>query len=339
MTDLTTEALEHSRPFRILSIDGGGTRGVYPAALLAQIEAITQRRIVDHFDLIAGTSTGGLIALGLAAGVPAATLLEFYLTRGPQIFPPSPTSRAALAWWWIQRRDRALFHREPLERALEDVLGNRRMEELLTRVVIPTFDVACGEIRLIKTPHHPNIKRDGDRRLVDVALATSAAPVVLPGFTSDTSERLIDGGVWANTPVSVAVNEAVGYLSVGREQVHVLSLGTTHAPYHVPEDAMSGGLRLLWHFVGGGASGMWEAASRTSAVASARVLVGDSERFLRIDQTVAAGRFGMVGVKQMKDLHALGQRDAMHHARRIEEQFLTTGRNFPGLGHPFGKTL
>lgn len=331
MTDPTREALGRSRPFRILSIDGGGTRGVYPAALLAQIEAMTNRRIVDHFDLIAGTSTGGLLALALAAEVPAATLLEFYLTRGPQIFPPPPTSRVARAWWLIQRRSRALFHREPLERALEDVLGNRRMCELKTRVVIPTFDVACGEIRLIKTPHHPNIKRDGDRRLVDVALATSAAPLVLPGFTSDTSERLIDGGVWANTPVSVAVNEAVGYLGVEREQVHVLSLGTTHAPYHVPEAAMSGGLRLAWHFVRGGAPGMWAAASRTSAVASAKVILGDSDRFLRIDQTVAAGRFGMVGVQQMKDLRALGERDAMHHTRRIQEQFFTTERSFPGL--------
>jgi Patatin-like phospholipase len=73
--------------FRILSLDGGGIKGVFTAAVLASIEADTKLKILDHFDLIAGTSTGGIIAIGLAMGLTAEELLTFYRERGPRIFP------------------------------------------------------------------------------------------------------------------------------------------------------------------------------------------------------------------------------------------------------------
>jgi len=71
---------------QILAIDGGGIKGVFPAAFLAKIEETTGKRIVDHFDLIVGTSTGGIIAIGLALGLPASEILQFYESYGPKIF-------------------------------------------------------------------------------------------------------------------------------------------------------------------------------------------------------------------------------------------------------------
>src|SRR6516162_8324692 len=77
----------NSQPFRILSLDGGGIMGAFAASALATFERATGRRIVEHFDLITGTSTGGIIAVGLAMGASAAEICSFYETQGPNIFP------------------------------------------------------------------------------------------------------------------------------------------------------------------------------------------------------------------------------------------------------------
>src|SRR4051794_19029634 len=71
---------------RILSIDGGGLKGALPAAFLAEVEEATGKRIVDNFDLITGTSTGGIIAIGLGLGIPAREILRFYQSHGPAVF-------------------------------------------------------------------------------------------------------------------------------------------------------------------------------------------------------------------------------------------------------------
>jgi patatin-like phospholipase/acyl hydrolase len=217
-----------AREFKILSIDGGGLRGMFPAALLAWLEEHTGATIADHFDLIVGTSTGGIIALGLAAGLPAAHIREFYTQKGPLIFPRK-RGRLTEAWRALRKYGMVRHEREPLEKALREVLGQLTMGDLKKRVVVPTFDAVAGEIRLIKTAHHSHIRRDHQRTLVDVALATSAAPTYLPGHTTKLGERLLDGGIWANNPIAVAVVEAVGYLRISPESVRVLSLGTTRA--------------------------------------------------------------------------------------------------------------
>ena len=86
MSGLDAEMEGATFPRRILTIDGGGLKGAMPAAFIAEIEEISGQRVVDNFDLIVGTSTGGIIALGLAAGLSGAEILDFYLTRGPRVF-------------------------------------------------------------------------------------------------------------------------------------------------------------------------------------------------------------------------------------------------------------
>src|SRR5688572_19194246 len=87
-------------PFRILSLDGGGIKGTFTSAVLAGLEEMTHKRIIDHFDLITGTSTGGIIAVALGLGVPAADLLQLYVKEGPAIFP---IPRAGILAWVAEK--------------------------------------------------------------------------------------------------------------------------------------------------------------------------------------------------------------------------------------------
>ena len=130
---------------RILSIDGGGIKGVFPAAFLATIEQSVGGNIADYFDLIVGTSTGGIIALGLGMGLTAGEILRFYETHGPSIFGGNCFLRGLRSWF------RAKYDRQPLESALIEVFGERRLGESRKRLVIPSLNSETGEVHVWKT--------------------------------------------------------------------------------------------------------------------------------------------------------------------------------------------
>jgi patatin-like phospholipase/acyl hydrolase len=205
--------------FQILSLDGGGYRGIFSAAVLAAIEQDLGRSITQHFDLIVGTSTGGIIALGLGIGRRPSQVVDFYSQWGPRIFRGAPL----LTGWGLWRRR---YGHAALREALRVVLEDRVMEESAIPLVIPAFDLGQNEVHLFKTPHHPRLRRDGRERMVDVALATSAAPTYFPAYIHR-GMRLVDGGLWANNPAVIGVAEAVSLFGVALEAVRVFSLGTT----------------------------------------------------------------------------------------------------------------
>lgn len=209
--------------FQILSLDGGGLRGIFAASALAQLERDFDTRIVDHFDLVAGTSTGGLIALGLAAGRSPQEILDFYLHEGRTVFPTSRVARA--------RRLRRPHRSEPLRAALEEFLGDRTLSDSKIRLAIPSFDQTSNDVYLFRTPHLPSLRRDHRELMVDVGLATSAAPTFLPAHRIG-GLRLIDGGVWANNPTMVAVVEAIASCGIPAGNVHVLNVGTATELVH-----------------------------------------------------------------------------------------------------------
>ncbi|MEV5920472.1 CBASS cGAMP-activated phospholipase [Streptomyces rochei] len=213
-------AVELTERFQILALDGGGFRGMFSAAVLARLEEDLGTRIVDHFDLIAGTSTGGIIALGLGLGLSPREILTFYTEHGPRIFRDRSRMRG------IRHLLRAKYGSEPLKAALTEVFGDRTFGESTKRLVITSYNVAADDVYLFRTPHLPTLKRDWREKAVNVALSTSAAPTYLPGMPLD-GARLIDGGVWANNPTMVALTEAVGPLSVPLNAIRVFSLGTT----------------------------------------------------------------------------------------------------------------
>src|SRR2546421_322040 len=120
---------------RVLSIDGGGIKGAFPGSFLATLEESTSGSIADHFDLIVGTSTGGIIALALGLGFTAAEVLEFYEKLGPLVFAGGRLVRA-IRWVGLSK-----YESGPLRRALESKFGERRLGESKTRLVVPATNL------------------------------------------------------------------------------------------------------------------------------------------------------------------------------------------------------
>ena len=212
---------------RILVIDGGGIKGVIPASFLAHIEECLPNTIGQYFDLIAGTSTGGIIALALGLGLSARETLAFYEEHGPHIFCGNPRLRGWRSWL------RAKYDPMPLRSALEKVFGERKLGNSTKRLVIPSFNIDTGEVHVWKTSHHPRFERDYRSLAVDVAMSTAAAPTYFPTHRMDCGTPLIDGGMWANNPIAVAIVEAIGNLNWPADSLRVLSLGCSTTPLNI----------------------------------------------------------------------------------------------------------
>jgi len=300
--------------FRILSLDGGGVKGAYSAAVLKEIEEATGKRIVDSFDLVAGTSTGGIIALGLALGRTAADLLAFYQTRGGLIFPSTGVGQR---WWSTLRRlIKPKFGAEALDSAFAEVFGDRTLGEASCRLLIPSYDAVAGDVHVFKTRHHERVLQDHKRRAAEVARATSAAPTYLPLFASSWGQRFLDGGVWANCPSAIAVLEATAVLGVPLDAIQLLSIGTTTEAFSIDDRAAGGGFMQY----GLSIVDLLQQAQVVGSWAQTRLLLRD--RAYRISSVVRPNRFALDDARHIGSLVALGLRDGRHHALKVKEIFL-----------------
>lgn len=223
--------MESCSSFKALSIDGGGIKGLYSALLLAHLEDEYKCQIADRFDLLCGTSTGGLIALALSLRIPACEIAKFYTEKKDLIFPKRGRLRDA----WRHRFGRGKYGQDGLRQALFDVFGARRIGEAETFLCIPAFDLTADRPRIFKYDHAELNGRDNDTLYVDVALATSAAPTYFPvvEIENHNGHRFIDGGVYANNPSLIALTEAFTYF-VGPERdydhLHLLSVPSLEQP-------------------------------------------------------------------------------------------------------------
>lgn len=232
--------MEAKETFRILSIDGGGIRGIIPLALLTEMETELRRSvgeqasIVDHFDLICGTSTGGIIALSLALGMSAEDILELYQENAEVIFP---RKKRLLPRFFQPEYDYSGLYsllKEKYEKLTSD--GDTRLGHARTRLCIPTYNTALGQIHIYKTSHHSGLTRDYAIPAHDVAMSTAAAPTFFRPHTfayesladkeQNTVSNNVDGGVFANNPSLIAVTEALYGLQIPIENIKLLSLGT-----------------------------------------------------------------------------------------------------------------
>ena len=229
------------KPFRILSLDGGGIKGLYSASLLAIIEEkLTDGKpVAEYFDMIAGTSTGGVIAIALGLKKPAAQIRRLYVERGNRIFPPWRRRLSALAFAW--QMFFPLHSHKALEAELYALFGNARYGDSESRLVVPAFLVPSAEIVVLKTDHHQDFKNDWKMLAWEAARATSAAPTFLRGHEGE-DHVFLDGGVWANNPIMCAVVDALSAYNVRPEQIHVLSIGTGNVPFEIGKAAARGGL-------------------------------------------------------------------------------------------------
>jgi predicted acylesterase/phospholipase RssA len=268
------QAWPKDRRFRILSVDGGGIKGLFPATVLAELERhhLDGRSIASCFDLIAGTSTGGILALGLGAGLKATALADIYAQRGALVFPePTDSPIGRMRAWWRTKRHYLHYHyeRDALQKLLSDMLGEKLLGDSTVRLCIPAFEGKHSEVFVFKTPHHPDYKFDRFEPMVKVALATSAAPTYFRPLEHN-GYTLVDGGVWANNPTMLAVIEALICFDIDRSQIDLLSLGCGEDPYVVSNDQMQAGGKLAW-------SDVIFAAMRLqslSAINQARLLLG-----------------------------------------------------------------
>lgn len=274
-----------SRPKRervqVLALDGGGVRALFTAHVLARLEADLGVRIVDSFDLIAGTSAGGIIALGLGAGLRPAEIVEHYAGLTNRVFPRSRQAR----WRYIPRAWSPAYSGQVLREVLGEVLGSRLLAESVKRLVIPSWDVQRGEVHIFKTPHHERLRRDGQLSMAEVAMATTAAPTFFPAAAVD-GQRLIDGGVWANNPSVVAIGEAVSMLGVPLRAIRVLNIGTIDQRRVHPARLDRGG----WATWAKAAAPLLLTASSRGVQGTAMHLVG-KENFARFDASVPGDIF------------------------------------------------
>lgn len=227
-----------NREFKILSIDGGGIKGLYSSCVLAHFEEQHNCLISDHFDMLCGTSTGGLIALAASLKIPMSKVCDFYRNEGPKIFPTYKKNvilslflGKGSTWGDVKQIARGgKFSDVQLRKSLTDIFGETKIEESNNYLCIPSFTITKGEPVVFKKDHH-NLVRDDKARYVDVALATSAAPTFFPMAEIDyfDHKQFIDGGVWANNPTMVGLLEALQYF-VGKgkdfDSVNVLSVSS-----------------------------------------------------------------------------------------------------------------
>ena len=213
---------------RILSIQGGGVNGLFAAKFLAEIEKDLDARgqyarSGRYFDLISGTSTGGLIALGLALEVPAAKIVDLYQEKSRVIFPGR---RRNWAWKASRRPFRwPIYQPGPLIEELKSVFGERKLVEATSRVIIPTYNQSADCVHLFKTAHHENFVRDFKIEAWDIAAATAAAPFYFPPHKMADGASFLDGGVWANNPTLIAIAECIEYCGWDRSELDILSIG------------------------------------------------------------------------------------------------------------------
>jgi uncharacterized protein len=215
--------------YRILSLDGGGMRGIFTAAVIAQPEHDLAIRLADHVDLIVGTSTGGIIGLGLAAGKTGEQMRDFYAQEGERIFS-RPRS--------LPRRLRQpKYDHRVLDEVLQREFGDQRLNDLSTPVCIIAHELVAGTTRVSKDDHHHELTGGGDQLVWKVAAATAAAPTYFAPVQLGGADSHVDGGIWANNPALVGITEAVRYAGRSLDDIRLLSIGTTTRTFQVQDHA------------------------------------------------------------------------------------------------------
>lgn len=254
--------MQEDYKIKILSLNGGGVRGLFTISVLAEIERIiaektgaTDVKVADYFDLITGTSIGGILALALASGKSARELETVFRQKAPLIFPRRNRYLALLKTAFAP-----LYSTKPLKDTIESMIGESvTFNDLERRVMIPAVNLSTGKPQFFKTPHNPQFTRDGRLKLIDAAMATSAAPTYFsPHYCVDLSSYFADGGLVANNPSFIGLLEVFSdmqsdFPEAKLDDIHILNIGTLGEEYTVSPSSLEskdsrwkGGYLGLW---------------------------------------------------------------------------------------------
>ena len=329
--------MSENKSYKVLSLDGGGMRGLYSASLLQSLVKYfsqsgdkTDKDIGKVFDLIVGTSTGGILACALAMGVPIRQVIELYSNQGKKIFThPVPNGGFKQLLWTLKNKFNAVRSSKTLIQELQKIFGNKTMQQLYDErqiaLCITAVQVKDHIPQIFKTPHK-NHSTDNNRKVADVCLATSSAPVLFPiayipkPENNHTYEDFVDGGLWANSPVLTAVMEAMS-CSTKDQNIEIISIGTCPPPtgQMVLNQRANGGI-LQWR----GGIDLAELAMDTQSKANHLIAdflctqiknSGKDVRVHRLEQTVpsiAQAKFlslDQAGERTCRILRQLGETD------------------------------
>lgn len=239
------------RPFRVLTLDGGGMRGLYTASLLLTLSQrfngkykTSDPDIGNAFDLICGTSTGAILASALAIGISLKKVQNLYIKNGEDIFPRPMVEGLYAYGWAFKHANKVSANVEKLRDALENCIGDLTIKQLYDKrniaLCIPSVNAKTQSGWVFKTGHDPRKNRDDNYKLVDVCLASAAAPIFFPihkqNNPDDENEMqyFVDGGLWANNPILCGLIEALNITSDNERPIEILSVGTCDKPTGAP---------------------------------------------------------------------------------------------------------
>ncbi|XP_059623825.1 patatin-like protein 3 [Cornus florida] len=328
----------------VLSIDGGGIRGIIPGTLLANLESRLQEldgpsaRIADYFDVIAGTSTGGLVTTMLAAPdksnrplYAAKDINNFYLQHAPEIFPQSSrNSFVDKVTGLIGAVSGPKYDGKYLKSIVKEILGNLTINQTLTNVVIPAFDIKHLQ-PIIFTTSNGKMNVSKNALLSDICLSTSAAPTYFPAHYFETKDAegktrtfdLIDGGVAANNPTLMAISHITKEILLGNyefvdmeptetRRMLVLSLGTGTAKREEKYNAtIASGWGLLSWVYDDGATPLIDVYSDASSdmvdihVSTLFQALHAQNNYLRIQDDTLSGNLSSVDIATKENLEGL----------------------------------
>lgn len=282
---------------------------MFSAAILAQFEKDHDVRIADLFDMIVGTSTGGILAIGLGLGMEVSALRDLYVNNGARIFPPS-FGRRARHWC------RAKYSPDALEATLKGAFGAQKLGDSKRALVMPYYNLGKSQPSNFKTRHHPRFTQDHKLPAWQVAMGTAAAPTYFPASRNVERSRHIDGGVWANNPALVGAIEAYQVLGVPFESMRILSIGTAQIVREWKGDLDNAG-KAGW---GTSVADLLIGAQGQSASEMVRLLVG-KERVHRINPTVPES-WGSLDKVQTDEFLSRGYSEAMTEGEVFRDLFL-----------------
>lgn len=206
--------------FKILSIDGGGFRGIYAAHILSRIED-EFGDILPCFDLVAGTSTGSIIAAALCCEIKAKEIVRFYTEHGKAIFKPRLHSfLPGIAGIFASQ-----YRSQYLSRVLGETFREKRLGDINKPLIIPATDIGNGTVHVFKSAYDKTFFRDTKIMVKDAVLASCSAPIYFDPIRVD-KYTLADGGLWANSPALVAAIDAKKRLGIDFGEIQIMSIGS-----------------------------------------------------------------------------------------------------------------
>lgn len=201
---------------KMLCLDGGGIRGVFTVSILHEIEQEYKQPIAELVDLVAGTSTGSIIASSISIKKPMKDVLSGYKKYGKQIF----TRQAKVGLF------KSIYSDRQLRRFIMDAFGNRRLKDITSPLLIPAVDLTHGRPFVHRSNYGNKASKDLTIHLWDAVLSSCSAPVYFPPNNIENNYLSIDGGLWANNPSLVCITEGLDYFKLKLEEMEILSIGT-----------------------------------------------------------------------------------------------------------------